>query len=43
MTSDNPKGARGAARALLVYLGLGVAIFAVVAAWNFAGLALWGN
>ncbi len=43
MTSDNPKGAARTVRTLLVYLGLGLITFAVVAAWNFAGLAIWGH
>lgn len=30
-------------RLFLVYLGLGVATFAVVSVWVFAGLRLWGH
>lgn len=43
MTTDTPRTAAGQARLVLVYLLCGVATFAVVSAWVFAGLTLWGR
>ena len=43
MASNDTGGGGKALRTLLIYLGLGIATFAVAGAWVFAGLKIWGK